>query len=131
MSIQHSRRLLPKQSQSITQIQCRRGETKPEEDGQVLGGCRPVDCAGQQQPRHHQAATAADLGREKKRKSVSTTLLPPVETYTETLVQDAERNSSAMRKPQCSLCLLENRDGVEETGHTLEMKTAGSPQISQ
>lgn len=63
MTIQHSVRLLPKQSQSITQIHCRRAEIKLEDDGQVLGECRPDDCTGQQQPQHHQAATAGDLHR--------------------------------------------------------------------
>ena len=126
-TIQHSRRLLPKQSQSITQIQGRRGETKPEEDGQVLGGCRPVDCTGQQQPQNHQAATVGDLEREKRRSQSYTVRWPPAETYIETLVNDGEGNSSARRKPLCSSCLLEHRCRVEETVQTLEMKTEGSP----
>lgn len=61
MTIQHSVRLLPKQSQSITQIHCRRAEIKLEDDGQVLGERRPDDGTGQQQPQHRQAATAGDL----------------------------------------------------------------------
>lgn len=130
MTIQHSRRLLPKQSQSITQIQCRRGETKPEEDGQVLGGRRPVDCTGQQQAQNRRAATVGDLGREKRASQSYTVRLPPGETYTETLANDGERNSSARRKPLCSSCLLEHRCRVEETVHTLEMKTEGSPNLS-